>query len=264
MPTPKLIALDLDGTLLRRDKTISPRCIEVIAGAKRKCAVMIASARPPRSVRAFYQQLGLDTLQVNYNGGLVWDEPRLHVAQHNPIPAVVAQRVIRFARDAQPDCVVQCEILDKCYTDRADNRYLTETARLFGTDVIAPITDLARLDVTKVMLLGPREMIDALEELFRGQMAEQIQTARTDPDLLQIMSARAGKLAGVKFVAGQLGIDLADVMAIGDAQNDVDLIRAVGMGVAVENASADALAVADWIAPSNEADGVAVAIERYL
>src|SRR5579885_2953545 len=82
----KLVAVDLDGTLLDRSKKVSER-----AAAAMKCLpgsgvkVVIASARPPRSVRAIYQELGLDTWQINYNGALIWDEPTQQPVFHRPM-----------------------------------------------------------------------------------------------------------------------------------------------------------------------------------
>src|SRR5580765_1151054 len=82
----KLVAIDLDGTLLDRSKKVSERAAAALkclpsAGVK----VIIASARPPRSVRHIYQELGLDTWQINYNGALIWDEPSQQPVFHRPM-----------------------------------------------------------------------------------------------------------------------------------------------------------------------------------
>src|SRR6186997_496459 len=85
MPQPRirLVAIDLDGTLLNSAKLISDQTIEALQCLpERGVRVVIASARPPRSVRHIYQMLRLDTLQINYNGALVWDEPKRQAVSH--------------------------------------------------------------------------------------------------------------------------------------------------------------------------------------
>src|SRR3954452_5104742 len=105
----RLVAIDLDGTLLDRDKRVSEqtaralRCLPA-AGVK----VVIASARPPRSVRHIYAQLNLDTWQVNYNGALIWDEPTRSAVFHRPMDGRLALRIIERARDMFDEVLVSC------------------------------------------------------------------------------------------------------------------------------------------------------------
>src|SRR5207237_1084234 len=82
--------------------------------------VVIASARPPRSVRHIYKLLQLDTWQINYNGALIWDEVVQTPIFHRPLPKGVAKRIVDDARLLHEDVQVTCEILDKSYTDRYD------------------------------------------------------------------------------------------------------------------------------------------------
>src|SRR4051794_21243064 len=79
----RLVAVDLDGTLLTDSKRVSGRTVEALKCLPhRDVRIVLASARPPRSVRHIYKELGLQTLQVNYNGALVWNEPALQVVHH--------------------------------------------------------------------------------------------------------------------------------------------------------------------------------------
>src|SRR5215212_1007898 len=166
-PPIRLVAVDLDGTLLNDSKQVSDQ-----TAAALKCLpsmgvkVVIASARPPRSVRHIYAMLGLDTWQINYNGALIWDEPSQQPVFHRPLPPGVARRIIDDARDLYDECQITCEILDKWYTDRFDPTHTTETGRLFKPDVIAPLDTFTVGDdaqVTKLMLLGDPWMMNALE-----------------------------------------------------------------------------------------------------
>ena len=110
----RMVAIDLDGTLLSSRKTITPKTHTAIraalaAGVK----VVLATARPPRSVRTYYEALKLDTPTINYNGALIWNERHRQVVEHVPLDAAVAKRIIAWGRKRYPELLVSVEILDK-------------------------------------------------------------------------------------------------------------------------------------------------------
>src|SRR5688572_10336068 len=136
----RLVAVDLDGTLLNDSKRVSERTADALKCLpSRGVRVVIASARPPRSVRHIHAHLGLDTWQINYNGAMIWDEPGRRVLYHRPMKCSLVRRVIDHARDMFDDVLVGCEVLDRWFTDRFDQAYTTETGRLFRPDGIAPL-----------------------------------------------------------------------------------------------------------------------------
>ncbi|MGD0541306.1 MAG: HAD-IIB family hydrolase, partial [Tepidisphaeraceae bacterium] len=95
----RLVAVDLDGTLLNDSKQVSDQTLQALGSAiDRGIRVVIASARPPRSVRPIYNTLKLDTWQINYNGALIWDEPNKHVIFHCPMPCERVRQLIDRAR----------------------------------------------------------------------------------------------------------------------------------------------------------------------
>jgi hypothetical protein len=258
----RLIAIDLDGTLLRDDKTISPRVLETIAEATRRgIHVVLASARPPRTTRAFHEQLGLSSIQVNYNGALIWDQIAQQVIDHAPLPATVAQQLIDTARSAFADVLVHCEILNRWHTDRVDDRFQTESAKLYPPDAVGPLASFAHLDVTKLMFQGPPAMMDAIAQLLSEESAATC--VRTDPDLLQYMRAGIDKGTGLRRVCELTGVPMHAAMAIGDNENDIAMLRAAGMGVAMGHARDEVKRAAAHVVGTNEADGVAEAIERF-
>jgi len=260
----RLLAIDLDGTLLDDSKQISlptARALANLAGGGIK--VIIASARPPRSVRHIYNRLGLDTWQINYNGALIWDEPHRQAVFHRPMPSQTVRRIIDLARSRFGDTLVSCEVLDRWYTDRFDQTYTTETGRLFKPDVIAPLDQFCCQPITKLMLLGDAGMITALESILAGAADGQITIVRTDPQLLQVMDRRVSKAAALQIVAEHYHVPMQNVMAIGDAPNDVGMLQLAGVAVAMDNAHEIVKRTAHWIAPSNNHDGVRAALVRY-
>ena len=115
----RLVAIDLDGTLLTDSKQVSDQTSEALCCLpQRDVKVVIASARPPRSVRHVYKALGLDTWQINYNGALIWDEPNQRPIFHRPLKGSLVRRIVELARDMFDETIVTCEVLDKWLTDR--------------------------------------------------------------------------------------------------------------------------------------------------
>jgi Cof subfamily protein (haloacid dehalogenase superfamily) len=262
-PAIQLVAVDLDGTLLNDSKQVSGQTVDALRGLPaRGVRVVIASARPPRSVRHVHAQLGLDTLQINYNGALIWDEANRRAAYHRPMDCGVVREIVGRARDWFEEVLVGCEIMDRWYTDRFDQTYTTETGRLFRPDVVAPLEEFCVEPVTKLLLLADPVVISRLDPMLMD-LPFDVSIIRSDPQLLQIMDRRASKGAALKRVAAHYGVPMARVMAIGDAVNDVSMLRVAGVAVAMDNAHADVKKIAHWVAPSNNDHGVHAALVRY-
>lgn len=263
-PQIRLIALDVDGTLLLPDKTISPRVIRTVQAAKEHAIVLLASARPPRSLRAFQEVLGLTAPQVNYNGALVWDPSQNKALAHSPMAGPLVGELITLARSHVPAALVSVEFMDRWLTDRVDPRFLTETARIFPPDFVGPLEAFIDNGATKLMLQAEAAQITLLRQALEVRFSDRVTLIRTDDDLLQLMDRNTSKWRTLRWLAGTLGVSPGEILAIGDNENDVEMIREAGVGVAMGNGTLDAISVADWIAPSNVDDGVAAAIERFV
>lgn len=265
MPDIRMVAIDLDGTLLDSEKRVHADTAEALRSViRRGVPVVIASARPPRSVRATYQLLGLTTPQINYNGALIWDEALRKPAFHLPLKAALVQQIVGACRDMFDEVQVSCEILDRWFTDHFDPLHVTETGKWFKPDVITPLEKFAHLDVTKLMFLGEPWMMLRLENLIAGAFEDEVTVVRTDDDLIQIMHKQVSKARAVAMVAEQFGVTMAEVMAIGDAPNDYGMIASAGVGVAMGNAHPLVKEVADWVGPTNDEQGVLAAVRKYL
>lgn len=260
-----LVAVDVDGTLLRSDRKICVAAVEAIRRCVRhKVKVVLASARPPRSVRRIHQALGLDTVSIHYNGALIHDLIRGKHLFHQPLDPKLAGKIIQFARGIDPKLIVSLEILDKWYTDHFDPQYATETGRIFKPDEVGPLDTFLAQPVTKLMLLGPPARLAKVRLQVIEQFGGQIGVAVTDPDLIQITHQEVDKAAALARVARVYGVKRRNIMAIGDAPNDAPMLQWSGWGVAVGNAWPEAREAADAVAPSNNDRGVAYAIRRYV
>jgi Cof subfamily protein (haloacid dehalogenase superfamily) len=263
-PRIRLVAIDLDGTLLDREKRIGERTAAAVRGlAAKGVKAVIASARPPRSVRSFYERLGLDTWQINYNGALVWDEPARRAVLHRPMEGDLVREIVERARALRPEVLMSCEVLDRWYTDRYDPAFVPETGKIFRPDVIAPVDSFCRGPITKLLLLGDPATVSEMVALLAREFTDRAGWVRNDRDLVQIMDRTVSKAAALRFVAEGYGVPLEETMAIGDAENDIEMLREAGVGVAMGNAPEDVKAIAGWVAPSNEEEGVLAALRRY-
>jgi hydroxymethylpyrimidine pyrophosphatase-like HAD family hydrolase len=154
--------------------------------------------------------------------------------------------------------------MDKWYTDRFDPEYATETAKMCGPDFVGPIGEFLTGPITKLMLLGPPAEIAVLQGRIGERFAGEIAQTSSDAHMLQIMSPQSSMAGALAKVAAGLGVAAANVLAIGDARNDVEMMRWAGLAAAPENAWPEARAAADVVVPSNDDEGVAVALERLV
>jgi len=260
----RLVALDLDGTLLDSNKKIDAETLAALHDlSARGVQVVIASARPPRGVRHLYQLLHLSNWQVNYNGALIWDEPAQKPVFHRPMPAALIGEIVELARDQFDEVGVHVEVLDRWFTDRPVTTYVTETGKLFQPDGIVSIEQVCAVPVTKLMLMAEPQMLMKLEPLLMKRFSRTVTIVSTDAHLMQIMDHRVGKGAALKKLAAHHGIKPAQIMAMGDAPNDVGMLQLAGVAVAMGNAVEMVKKVADWIAPANDQQGVLAALRRY-
>lgn len=259
-----LVALDVDGTLLRSDKRMGVATINAIQKAVRQgVRVVLASARPPRSTREIHNLLKLDTWLINYNGALIHDVQRKRHVFHQPLEPELAQRVVKTARKADPKVVVSLEILDKWYTDHLDESLPTETSRSFVPDFIGPLSAFLHVPVTKVMLLAPPARLRKIRTAIDAKLAGEVAVTVSDAHLIQVIHPEVNKGVALARVAEAYGVPRDRVMAIGDAPNDVGMLQWAGLGVAVGNAWPAVRDAADVTVSSNDDDGVAEAFQRF-
>jgi len=262
-----LVAIDIDGTLLRSDNRLSTETLSAVIAARRSGVhVVLTSARPPRGVRHIYEALGLTTVQINYNGALIIDpHAEKKVLFHQAIDLQVARDLVEYVKQQAPKVVINLEILDRWYTESSDPQKLpAEAAHNFKPDEIGPLEQFLIEPVTKLMLVGEKQEIEPLRRGMLERFPRQIAVARSRPYLVQVIHPDVDKGGAVQRVAGHYGVPQKKVLAIGDESNDVGMLKWAGLGVAVDNAVLPARFAADVVVPSNDQDGVAAAIRRYV
>lgn len=260
-----LLALDLDGTSLRPDGTLSPEVIRAVLDANAAgVMVVIATARPPRSVRTFYDSLQLNTPQISYNGALIVHPPSGMELSHTPLAGTIARRAVALARHLDPETVIDLEINDRWITDRVDERFTTATAKQFGADEVGPLKPWLTQPVTKLMISQTPERLRPIHDALLARFRRRMDIHITDADRIQLVARGVDKAWAISDVARRFAISPERVMAVGDAPNDAAMLNWAGLGVVVRNAWPEARAAADAEVAANEHDGVAEAIDRFL
>jgi Cof subfamily protein (haloacid dehalogenase superfamily) len=259
----RLAAVDLDGTLLRSDLTVSERSRAAIALARAHGVdVVIVSARSPRSVRGLAREVGVGGLAVCANGAIVYDLERDRIVRHEPLDAEVVRRVARAWRDRRAEVVFGWEL---------ELRFGSEPAYEALRDPLAwprPANSFPPMDVsawerpvTKLLARAPGADLDALVAEAQSIAGTAAVATRAGGTYVELMAPGVSKEAAVARLAEERGVDRSQVAAFGDQPVDAGLLAWAGLGVAVANAHPAALAAADVVTASNDEDGVAIVLE---
>lgn len=264
MPT-RLIATDLDGTLLRSDMTVSERTRRaLVAAADAGVRVVMATARPPRTIRPIVDQLGeggYAGVVVCANGALVYDPASHQLIERREIHPESAIEMVRRLRAEMPDVLLG---LEQGMVARIEPAY-EPFAWPGDTYEVVDLDVWLEQPVTKLLLRWPGSAPDGHGSRVRGLIGDLADvTVSTDESFLEVMAPGVHKAATVEALIGAEGIDATDVIAFGDMPNDIELLQWAGWGVAVANAHPAVIDIADEVTESNDADGVAVVIERLL
>lgn len=262
---PRLVAFDLDGTLLGEELLLRPRVRSAIAKMReRGVQGCIVTGRMYRAALPFARELEFTAPLVCYQGAAVIDPQTDDVLQDTPLQNAEALALEAYAREN--GLHLQLYANDRYYCERR-TQYAALYARISGVEpVIVPSLrrQFESWDATKACIIA--EPATILEHLPRVQRlcGERAYVTRSIAYFLEVMNSKVNKGKSLEIVARYLGVPLADVMAIGDSWNDAPLLRAAGFGVAMGSAPPELREVADAIVADVENDGVAEAIERYV
>jgi HAD superfamily hydrolase (TIGR01484 family) len=258
----RVVASDLDGTLLRGDLTVSKRTRVAIHDARRAGVIFVAiTGRPPRSVRALNERLGLEGLAICANGALVYDLDSDTVQDQTPLAAEVALRIIRGLREAAPGVAFAWEDSEGFSSEPTWGRDPLTPAGKAG---LGDPLQLVSLPLLKVLARHPDLDFDGLAELARRVAGDEAVVTWSTRQVVEVSAAGVTKAYALERVCASLGVEAAEVLAIGDMPNDLTMLAWAGIGVAVGNADAEVLAAADEVTATNEQDGVALVLERLL
>ncbi len=261
---PRLVAFDLDGTLLDGEQTLHPRVVEAVASMRERSIVgCLVTGRMYRSALPFARRLHFDAPLVCYQGAAVIDPATDDVLFDDPLPNREALEVADYAR--REGLHLQLYKNDRFYATDLDE-YAQLYARIAGVQPVI-VSSLDRefesSDSTKAVIVAQAEIAGKHLPRIQALLGERAYVTRSIPEFIEVMSPRVDKGKALAIVAQSLGIDMREVLAIGDSWNDAPLLRASGFGVAMGSAPPELRAIADAVVADVAHDGVAEALERF-
>lgn len=264
--TIKLVALDLDDTLLDPALGISAANLQAIRQVQQMgIMVTISTGRMYRSARPYAVQLGLETPLITYEGAWVKSACSDQVLYSQPVPQELAREVMLFLKDAgvhfhsyYNDCLVMEKVT-------AEGRAYSQLARVDITVMADLVAGLEHNQAMKIMAISYQESrFQEIEQQLKSLYGSQLHITRSKPHFLEVMHPLADKARALQVTADYLGIQRQEVMAVGDSYNDLEMIAWAGTGVAMGNAYPAVKQQADYITASNQDDGVALALQRFI
>ncbi len=260
----RLIAFDMDDTLLRDDRTIGERTIAALRAAHERGVVIVANTgRGKQTMWDFVRQIGVVDASICTNGAQIYDKDG-NILAENPVPMETAKRVARLAK--QGGWYVQGYSADSYFFEKvcAENAQYAEMAGHTG-DEVGDLEQYICEDPYKMLfLVNEPERMQALKDAAYPAFSDELFLCVSKPFFLELTSKKASKGAALMEVAKLFGVMPSETMAIGDSGNDVSMIQAAGVGVAMGNATEELKAHADYITLTNEEEGVAAVIEKFI
>lgn len=260
----KLIAIDIDGTLITPDKIVTPYVREALRYAEdRGIMVSLVTGRLYPTCRKYSLELSLSGPCVIYQGAMIIDPKTDKVLYEVRIPRDKALKIVKIAREKNLSLNVYMDQFT-FYTERP-NQYSILDAQLNEVEIqiVKDIEKIIEYDPLKLMFVDEPGVISRLEENFSSYDGDLVAFTSL-PQFLEIVNRSATKADALKWIANRFNIKREEVVAIGDSHNDIPMLEWAGIGVAMGNADDKVKGAADFITLSNREDGVAHAIEKLI
>ncbi|WP_406181094.1 HAD family hydrolase [Streptomyces sp. NBC_01006] len=262
----RLAATDLDGTLLRSDRSIAPRTLEALRAARlRGMRHLIVTGRPASGCGQVFDALGYRGIAVCGQGAQLYDVTARRVLSTVALDRDLARTLVARLLAELAELGVPGELSLAVNTSGPEGEFV-RTPAFPVRDTLSPVRtcrprDLWRRPVDRVFLRHPVLLDDDLAALAARVCGPLAAVTHSDRGLVEILPAGTDKGTGLALAAERYGVDLADVIAFGDMPNDIPLLSRAGHGVAMGNCHPDLKAVADEVAPHHDDDGVARVLE---
>lgn len=264
----KLIAVDLDGTLTNSKKDISPRNrYALLEAQKRGKRVIIASGRHPLGVVPIAHDLMLDRYGgfiMSFNGGKIIDVATGQTLVSKQFPPEYLPDIVSVLKESNITMITFDD--RKIYADTKHNDYTDIEKDVLKTDmvVVDDFVSAVKFDINKILLAGEPDELDRYQQILTQRYDGLLAIYKSAPYFLELMPFGISKGSMLPKLLEKLGIKREELMAFGDNYNDMTMIGYAGMGVAMANGEAEVKKIADFVCESNDDDGVAKTIEKFI
>jgi Cof subfamily protein (haloacid dehalogenase superfamily) len=260
----KLIATDIDGTLLNSQHELTPRVEAALKAAmSRGVQVVLATGKTYNSAGALYDRLGLTTPGVFVQGQVICD-PHGQILHQQSLPESVVHDVAGY--DApEASALAMYSGLRVIVSEHNELSLRVTNYHERMPDAVGDLAAYANgLTINKMQFTGAPDVIEHIQRDLIPLLHGQASLVRSVDTVIEILPHGASKGAGLKLVLDDLGIDPQHVLALGDGENDIEMLQLARIGVAMGNAMERLKAVADHVTATNDQDGVAVAVEHFV
>jgi len=269
----KLIACDVDGTLLGSNFKATKADIEAIAEVQERGIIFsLCSGRSYKSLKIIAQDLGIKTKGnyiIGFNGGIIYDMFNSGIVKQDNLEKSIFMQIIQVFKQTQRNFEMVIYVDGEHVLFESGLKYAhiyQKTSRCNWTETEDILAETGKLDaVAKIIFIGENSALKPFETELSGHLGNEANVFFASDCLLETSPAESTKGNGVKWLCQKHGIDLSQVVAIGDNYNDLSMIKQAGLGVAVANAVPAAKEIADYITENDNTRGaVAEVINKFV
>ena len=260
----KLLALDIDGTILNDKRELTDRTVMAIKKAiDSGVYVTLCTGRPIQGVKWLVERLGIITPVITYNGAEIVDPATNEVLFKNQLLPEDAVKIAEWGKDRGVTLIVwsQGELYGYPMNERVD---FYKQIALTEPKEVTDIKGLAEEGITKIIWFDEIERINQLKTQLNKSDFESVTYVTSNPKFLEFFNSEVSKRISMERLAEILGVSREETVAIGDGYNDVPMLEGAGLSIAMGNAPDDIKASCNAVTEDNNNDGVAKAIERYI
>lgn len=262
--TYKLIAVDIDGTLLNSKGELTQKTKEKIVEAVNEGVVFtISTGRPIQGVMPLVEKIGLDIPLITYNGSMVLKAKTMEIIYSRSLMAEDSKKIFQIGSDWDMTMMIWSD--NKLYSNK-ENEKSGHYSQITNTPlIVVKSMEEVEAGVTKFLWYEDENKIKEFMPDLIGRLNSKTVSVHTSrPYFLEFVDSMASKAIAIEKLGEVYDIKREEVIAIGDSYNDISMLEYAGMGIAMDNAPDDIKKIADYVTKSCDDDGVAHAIDRFI
>lgn len=266
----EIIVLDLDGTLTNRDKVITPKTKKALMELQeRGKKIVLASGRPTDGVLPLARELQLErygSYILSFNGGMITNCRTGEIVFSRLLPAEANAKIIGLAREERVGILTYSEDGHRLLTDQPESPYALLELKINRMELerVEDMEARVTYQVPKFLMLDDGDYLAMVEPRVKAAMGKNFSIYRSEPFFLEILPRGIDKAQSLERLLKLIGLEKEQMIACGDGYNDLTMIQYAGLGVAMENAVFPVRKAADYITYSNNDDGIAHVVEKFM
>ena len=260
----KIIAIDVDGTLVDDNGDMPLENIEALRNAYDKGVIVtLCTGRPIQAAQPIMDSIGLDMPFITYNGAMVVSAKTHDILFEQSMSLEDVLRVYKLGKEYDTTMIVWSR--NRLYVNRMDERSISYGKQAqTEPELVTDINKLAIEGVTKILWYDEVDIINGFVKTVGNHVGEGVNFHTSKPFFLEFVDVKSSKGLALEKLGEHLGVERDSIIAIGDGYNDLSMIEYAGMGIAMENAPDDIKEKADFVTLSNNENGVAYAVNKFI